>query len=342
MEFLTDEAIAGFDEVGHTMEFPRALGFGGAEDRQSSDVFARAVLGSLLAQMADLAACDDHANELRRIALGEAEYVAAAKLRDSVGGWSYFPDLPDLPYDADSLGAALELFTRAAPQFVPLCELPLQLALASQDAGGSISTWIIPETDAAERRTRMREGVARFWGEDRSVDVCARLFGALNMRDRDRSAVDAGVRHVLAAQEATGTWSGNWYWGPYYVTALCSDLLRQRADGATAMARAQAYMVRTQREEGGWGEKLSTPQDTAWALWVLRDAKDAAAEAASRRGLDWLCAQQKSAGHWQAARWIRMDVGRAHGKVLHTLSYHSLTLSTAFCLRSAMYFAAQH
>ena len=59
---------------------------------------------------------DEHFKDtLQEIAHREARYVAQATLKGRAGGWSYFPDLPELPPDLDSLSAALHLFARVAP-----------------------------------------------------------------------------------------------------------------------------------------------------------------------------------------------------------------------------------
>ncbi len=337
--FLIAQAAEDFSEVRHTMIFPRAAGFSAVNETQSSDVFARAVLGSVLAEIAEMTPAS--AGEWQALARREADHVAASRLTTSAGGWSYFANLPELPPDVDSLGAALELFVRAAPERIALCDDPIELALAGQNDVGSVETWIIPETDDTLRRERMRVGVEHYWGSDRAVDVCARFFRALTLRnvDRDRPAINAGAKFVIGSQRDDGAWNGSWYSGLLYTTALCTDLMKTRTtDGEVPIARAIEFVCKTQRDDGGWGELKSLPLDTAMALWILGDARESKVLAAILRGLDWLRTAQKRAGYWMPSPWIRMEVGRAQGHVSHTLHYQSVTLTTAFCMRTLLHF----
>jgi squalene-hopene/tetraprenyl-beta-curcumene cyclase len=343
-DFLLAQAEDHFSEVRHTMIFPRAAGFSAEQETQSSDVFARAVLGSVLAEMASLSNDVHFASEWRALACREADHVAASRVPWSEGGWSYFADLPELPPDVDSLGAALELFVRTEGKHAPLCNRPIALALASQSGEGSLETWIVPQTSDAPsdawRRERMRVGVENYWGGDRAVDVCARFFRALALYDADhyRTAINAGMKFVVRSQRDDGGWGGSWY-GDLYTTALCADLMKSRiTDGARPLARAVEYVLRTQRDDGGWGARQSLPLDTAMALWILRDVDESKAFAPIVRGLGWLRAAQKRAGFWTPSPWIRMEVGRAQGQISHTLHYQSVTLTTAFCMRTLLHF----
>src|SRR5262245_45893459 len=175
--FLFAQAEEEFAETRHDMTFPRAAGFSSLRERQSSDVFARAVLGSVLAEIADL---DPERSErsiaLRRIARREADYVASKKMRRCEGGWSYFPDLPELPPDADSLAAALSLFSRAAPEHVELCRRPIDLVLAGARPDGAFETWIIAPADPSAVRERMEWGVRCCWGTDVDLEVVAHFY----------------------------------------------------------------------------------------------------------------------------------------------------------------------
>ena len=95
-------------------------------------------------------------------------------------------------------------------------------------------------------------------------------------------------------------------------------------------------MKRVQREDGGWGTWESVPLDTALAIWsVVQDHIPDQSDSVGR-GLDVLLEQQAPDGSWPATPWIKMDVGRAQGRVLRTLTYQSTTVTTAFALRSLL------
>src|SRR5262249_34927275 len=123
--YLLGQAEQGFAEVRHRMKFSFAAGFSGPHEEHSGDIFARATLANLLLDAADARPEAQWALSLQAIARREAMYIAQSKLSDRAGGWSYFPTLPELPPDADSLSAALCLFSRIAPEYVPLCAGPV-------------------------------------------------------------------------------------------------------------------------------------------------------------------------------------------------------------------------
>jgi hypothetical protein len=54
------------------------------------------------------------------------------------------------------------------------------------------------------------------------------------------------------------------------------------------------------------------------------------------RGCRALHERQLGDGSWYASPWIRMEIGRATGKILHVATYQSTILTTAFCLRALL------
>jgi hypothetical protein len=337
--YLLNEADQGFPDTRHEMIFPRGVGFTAKSEKQASDIFVRAILANVLLDIAELEEGDQaFEGALHEIARREAELVARARLTDRLGGWSYFPDLPELPPDVDSLAAALSLFARAAPSYTPLCQEPIELVLAAARADGAVETWIISPRDDPARRWAMQRGIECYWGASLDVEVCAHFYLALLASDRQRYGPVAltGARYILTRQEADGAWPATWYWGRLYSTGLCLRLLRELGVGAEAISRAAGYLRGSQRPDGGWGAGRSVPLDTALAVSALAgaDSVDEAAviEPAVRRLVDF----QARDGHWDASPWIKMDVGRADGRITHTLTYQSVTLTTAFCLRALL------
>ena len=146
--YLLIQAEQQFAEVRHVMKFSRAAGFTGLSEVQTGDIFARATLANLLLDIAALAPTAGFASAFCSIARQEAEYIASAKVRNRAGGWSYFPGLPELPPDADSLAAALSLFVRIAPEYTELCREPVEIVLGLAHANGSFETWIVAPQDA--------------------------------------------------------------------------------------------------------------------------------------------------------------------------------------------------
>lgn len=337
--YLLRQAESGFPGTSHRMVFPRFAGFTVSQDEQSSDVFVRAALGSLLSEISSLEE-DDPAfcSRLAEIGRAEAAYVASARLPHREGGWSYFPGLPELPPDLDSLAAALLLFTRWAPEHAALCEGPVRIALDQRGAEGSLRTWIISPGDAPEQRELMERGVSQHWGDSADVEVCAQFYRALWAYDRQRFApvVRAGAEWVRSRQQPDGSWEATWYWGNVYGTSLCIQLLEEVASGDEAAARGVAFLARSQRENGGWGLWESVPLDTAVALWALGRPPGKGPREAIARGVENLFNYQTLEGYWNATPWIQMDTGRTGRGPGRVATFGSATLTTAFCLRALL------
>ncbi len=336
--YLRAHAERQFDETCHVMTFPRAAGFTGKE-KQSSDLFVRAVLACVLLDVAELMTEDAHLTAtLHDVVRREADYVARSKLKDREGGWSYFPDLPELPPDVDSLSAALHLFARAASSYTTLCDKPIALTLDGAYPDGSIETWIISPTDPPAHRKTMMRGVREYWGAGADVDVCASFYHALLKYDRIKHAevVATGAQYVLSQQCADGSWNSSWYWPQPYGIGLCVHLLREVGIEQMAVTSALAFLAASQRRDGGWGVGQTVPLDTALALWVfaLAGVNDPGKEI--RCGIDILLDYQTEDGSWDASPWIKMPIGRASGTVQRLATYQSAVLTTAFCLRSLL------
>lgn len=335
--YLVTQADTEFVEARHEMVFPRWAGFRSTIERQSSDIFARAVLGSLCLDLAEIAADRPQAAWIE-LARREADYVAGARLADRDGGWSYFPDLPELPPDLDSLSAVLYLFSRSASQHLPLCEEPIRWALADQATDGSLKTWIVAPTNPPAQKELMHRGIKRFWGNAVDVEVCARFLLALEAMDSIRfaDAIHRGAEFIRSQQQPSGLWTATWYWGEIYGTALCLHLLRKLAAAETAVSRAVDAVCRLQREDGGWGIWESVSLDTALAIWVIIQFSDPEPHGRLIRAVSLLLQHQALDGSWPASPWIKMNVGRATGRTSNTLTYQSRTVTTAFALRSLM------
>lgn len=334
-EYVLRQADRGFPEARHEMYFPSTAGFTGAE-RQSSDVFARAVLGGLAV---DIAAQDGRAwwtTAFRRLAEREANYVASRKLTTRRGGWSYFPDLPELPPDLDSLAAALALFAAAAPRHLPLCDEPIGVALRD----GSFATWIVAPDDDASDRARMAWGIQACWGGGTDADVVANLCNALARADRRRYAehIARGTSLLIEGQQRDGSWLATWYAGAVYATVLVGRLLAELGTHAASFHGAIDFLRRGQRDDGAWGEGGPLPLDTAMAMWGLEAVDDPAVSRCIGSASAWLVDVQNPDGSWFSSPWIQMPIGRATGATRRVATHESVTISTGFCLRSLVAF----
>jgi squalene-hopene/tetraprenyl-beta-curcumene cyclase len=336
--FLLLQAEQQFAEVRHVMKFSRAAGFTGTSEEQSGDIFARATLAHLLLDIAGLTETAELASALRGIAQREAQYIADAKIVNRAGGWSYFPDLPELPPDADSLAAALSLFVRIAPEYTPLCRQPVELVLAGANADGSFETWIVAPEDAPFDRARMQWAMQNCWGGGADPDVLAHLYYALWLWEPARygEAIRSGASKLIEMQQPNGSWRATWYVGPAYGTGLAVRLLQKIGMGDQARERAYRFLVNDQREDGAWGDENAAPLQTALSMSAVRDAQPGSIPIQIVRGASALRARQQADGSWVPSPWIQMEIGRATGKILRVATYQSATLTTAFCLRALL------
>lgn len=333
--FVLAEAERGFVGLRHEMVFPRAAGFTPVEERQVSDVFGRATAANLLLDIAELGRDAEVAAAIREVVRREADYVAGAKAAGRAGGWSYFPGLPELPPDADSLAAALSLFARAAPQHLPLCAEAVALAVDGIAADGSMETWIVAPSDPPAERRRMARAIDTCWGRGTDVDVLANFHHALFLAapERHQDAIWRGAGRVVALQRGDGAWAASWYSGFTYASGLCLRLLRETGLGAAAVAPAIGFLRRTQAGDGSWRQ---LPLETACGVWALAEADPAGSQPEIARGVAALLGLQEADGAWPASPWIQMQIGRATGFILRVATHENRTITTLLCLKALL------
>ncbi|MED5619114.1 hypothetical protein [Ideonella sp. BN130291] len=343
VRWLLAQAALGFPDAVHVMRFPRAGGLlpGTVEHRGAS--FAQAVLGALLLDVADALPSSDAASAagLRAAAARLADAVAQARLPALAGGWRYFPGLAALPPDLDSLAVALSLFARVAPEHLTACEPALALALAQQQPEGPVPTWLIGAQDPLLQRWWMRLGVRHGWGDTIDVDVCARFASALDLLHTPQASEAAArlAAWVAQQQRPDGRWPASWYAGDAVAAGLALAAVAAVDHDGERRARTAAHLLGTQRMDGGWGPfDDSAPLDTAVAVALLRHAPQA--DTARARGLAYLCDRQTLAGGWKATPWIRMDIGRAQGRVARIATWGCAAISTAACVRTLLQVSA--
>jgi squalene-hopene/tetraprenyl-beta-curcumene cyclase len=150
-----------------------------------------------------------------------------------------------------------------------------------------------------------------------SADVTAHVVEALAAEGRAHSPeCVGGVRWLLEAQEADGSWFGRWGANHLYGTgSVVPALVAAGIDPAsTPIRRAVRWLHAHQNDDGGWGEDMrsyvdpawigrgdSTPSQTAWALLALIAAGDRSEVA--ERGVQWLVDQQRPDGGWDEEKF---------------------------------------
>ena len=145
-----------------------------------------------------------------------------------------------------------------------------------------------------------------------SADVTAHIVEMYAVRgEADSRVARRGIRWLLRHQERDGSWYGRWGANHLYgtgavVPALCAAGYSPRD---RVIRRAVDWVLAHQNPDGGWGEDLrsyvdhdwvgngvSTASQTAWALYTLVAGRELGE--ATRRGVEWLVAQQREDGTW--------------------------------------------
>lgn len=332
LRFLVREWQRGFGEARHIMYLPREWGFRVSTDYCAGDVFQRALILDGL--------CDAQAllgEQLRPVLDAEIAHLLECRRTTGVGGWSYFPSVPEIAPDADDLGQVMQALLRSGccDQIDTLCEIPLEVLLhdASHPDGG-FETWIVPAHNRTPEQERQAACNGTMWGKGPDNEVMANLLYALTLYDPARFAapIQAGVAYLEQHQDADGHWASSWYYGPFYGTCVCLRLLAGVKPDSPAVDRAQQFLASRQHADGGWGlDQRSDPLSSALALLGLATAQQARASAASESqlaaALAYLQAQQGDDGGWSGADFIRPKADAP---------YRSRTLSTLFVLKATL------
>ena len=170
-----------------------------------------------------------------------------------------------------------------------------------------------------------------------TADVTARCVSFLAQigEPLDSAPIARAVAWLRSEQEPGGAWFGRW--GTNYIYGTWTVLCALNAAGIphddTCMLRAVAFLLATQRADGGWGEdnesyadaphgqhRVSTPSQTAWALLGLMAAGQAENPAVAR-GIAYLSSTQTEDGGWDEAPYTAVGFPR-----VFYLRYHGYKL----------------
>lgn len=324
LAFLAEQSRHGFPDAMHSLPFPRAQGFDAAEDVQHGDVFSRALIADALLDARDGGAA------VEPIIAGEVDHLLRQRRSDGVGGWAYFPRLPELPPDCDDLAQVMQVLLRSGrtDALAAYCETSLSLLAERR---GRFSTWIVPEHGRSPIEDRQADWIAAAWGDTEDAEVIANLLYALRLYDAGRFArsIHDGAHALCRMQCGDGSWRAGWYHGPFYGTYAVLRLYRAIGATGVPIARAAAFLRRAQRDDGGWGlaEEPSDPLNTSLALLALRYAGEP---------LDLPSLLTGDDPEWPDVPFIRMELGRAGGGVRNVLTFGSPSITAAFALKAAL------
>ncbi len=329
----------GFGEARHLMNFPWDQGFSGATEVQTGDVYQRSLLAEALCEAGHLAGPD-----LQPAVAHEITYLLGRAQPQAPGGWSYFPELPELPADADDLAQMIRLLCIAGrrEQVSNRCDPALDALLQNgAHPDGSLETWILPAERHLRRQQRQAQFVELAWGAGSDPEVMANLLHALHVYDavRFERTVERGLDFIEKAQDSDGSWSSTWYYGPFYGVFVATRALAAVRPDSHSLPRAIGFVRDSQLPGGGWGSGDADSLSTSLALQTLALAPLKLTHASDRerasRARQWLEAAHGADG-WRGCPFIRMNVNRASGGPVTTVFYTSRTITTAFVLRAAL------
>ncbi len=341
LQFLVQQWQRGFGELRDLARFAHSDGFTGESEFQYGDVFQRAVVADCVWDAADTFGLD-----LGVLLDYETRYLLEQRCGDGIGGWSYYPDLPEMPPDADDLAQIMQLLLHRGQkaEIVRWCEQPLATLLnENRHADGSFETWIIPGGQRTPMQERQFAYSQTVWGSGADVDVMANLLYALALYDPDRFAevTATGAAYIERQQQEEGSWLSTWYHGPYYGTYVCTRLLAQVKPGALALQRAAAFLASSQLPDGSWpgcegkGDALNTALALLSCLEVARVETDRPGTPDIEKALVFLeQSYDEEVGAWPVCDFIRMAEGRLSGTVTRIVSYGSHCITTAFVLKA--------
>ncbi|GHO97672.1 hypothetical protein KSF_077200 [Reticulibacter mediterranei] len=336
LRYLVQQWQQGFSEVRHVMCFSYKHGFTGKSEFQYGDIFQRAVMAEILSD-----ASQAFSLELQPVINYELNYFIEHRHHYGIEGWGYFPDLPELPPDADDLAQVMQvlLLNNRQEDVSRYCERPLRVLLEeNRHNDGSFETWIIPAHNRTPEQERHADYAANAWGMGGDVDVMANVLYTLALYDETRFAevIQSGTAYIEKQQAEDGRWVSTWYHGPFYGTYVCTRLLAKVRPSSPALERVQAFLQGSQHADGSWGmpEKEGDPLNTSLALlswaYLTQLGKLEGAAPSVQKALMYLQQSYDEEGQcWPYQEYIRMQ------RPTHVLSYGSKSVTTAYVIKAA-------
>jgi squalene-hopene/tetraprenyl-beta-curcumene cyclase len=331
LKTILDEWQKDFGEVKHVMYLGKDEGFASESEYHIGDVFQRALIAEALAEVNPF-----FDQQLDFVLDKETDYLLSKKLTIGVGGWNYFPTVPEIAPDADDLGQIIQVFSKSGflSKAKEHFELPLEVLLSDNYRdNGSFETWIVPKTG----RTLLQEVQEMFnqtkWGKGPDTEVVANLIHGLQVYDYTQFSdiINKGIDYLASVQESDGSWKSRWYFGPFYGTYVAVRALVTAKKNTEAVQRAKVYLEQSQNENGGWQflETGSDPLSTAIALCTLGLIKDSSSDIITR-GLAYLRRVQKPDNTWAGVKFIAPKVNEPYGSSTLTAIY-VLKASVSHC-----------
>jgi hypothetical protein len=332
IKFILSDQINDYAEAKHIMYLSKMQGFSSSKSIQIGDVFQRAIISDLF--------CDLSANQhidLTKFINENVHYLIAKRIKDEIGGWSYFPTFNGIGADIDDLGQVLQLLVKAKQYSLieKYCAKVIDFAILNCSCeNGGIKTCILPSIATNEKQRLQKIYIESKWGEGPDVEVVANFIYSLALYNsiKYESTILRGCSFLETGQTAIGSWQSRWYYGDYYGTYVCTRMLLfdSPKKHKRSLKKATDFLVESQNLDGGWGlvDKNSDPLNTAFGLMALKNfGKSQSILLAQKKSRNYLLSNIGSDGSWPAVNFIKPRINDP---------YRSKTITTAYALKALM------
>lgn len=327
---LLDEWQKDFGEVKHIMYLSKAEGFASDNEYHIGDVFQRALIAESLAEVNPF-----FDNQLNFVLENEVNYLLSKRIEHGVGGWNYFPSVPEIAPDADDLGQIIQVFVKSNHLNIGKehFETPIRVLLSDNyRSNGGFETWIVPKNDQSLLQQLQNLFNETKWGKGPDTEVVANMLHGLQLLDESayKQQITASCEYLMNQQEVAGFWKSRWYYGPFYGTYVTIRALHHAGLGEKNIQKAIDFIIDSQKSNGGWGfiDDKSDPLSTALAMLSLCFEKNNdKVKNALQSGLNYIQGVQKADGTWAAIKFIAPKMNEP---------YSSTTLSSSFILKAVV------
>ena len=131
---------------------------------------------------------------------------------------------------------------------------------------------------------------------------------------------------------------------------VCSRVICIIDPNSQMISKIRSFLEKTQNKNGGWGDPLSTPLDTAFAILTMSNIiptkfwNEEQGIEIINNAISYLCSSQRNDGSWKGTGFIKMVINRARiqrkeAKPSKVLIYKSDAITTSFCLKALVQYS---
>lgn len=315
-EMLQSQKENGFLEIKHRMLFRHEEGFNGTKEYLDGDVFQRAYMFNLFSHIQKVSK-----GELGLSIESEVETLLKHKPGYYDYGWSYFPELPELCPDIDTLSEIIKITKNYEHSENVEQEIndTLEIVMQTKEKDSqAFRTWILPKYDENKIIAKARKMAQNFWGMDYDIEVNINFLLALAIWDRTKydSIIQDGLKWIECNIMQDKCLSSTWYCSNYYSYYLLSKLFREISYTRQDMiSKIVKFIMDTQNEDGSWGNGKCNIMDSAYAVSAIciLAKKDNVYKETVQKALEFIEKNYVTDGYWYGEYFIKMNIGRVTG-----------------------------